>query len=169
MLEVCADQIVKRVPSDGQHRLPVAFRIVEAVEKVNASRAGGSDAYTQPAGIFRVAAGGERRGLLVPNLYELQLVLMGPKGFKHSVYTISWKTEDYFYSPIDEPLYDHVCYCHHILLRILQNSAHRISRRWFELCLKGRRKVQMVRKCGWLLANTRLFVRHASRTSDLGR
>jgi hypothetical protein len=58
----------------------------------------------------------------VPNLYELQLLSMGPKGFKHSVYTVSGKAEDHFYSPIDEPLYDHVCYCHHTLLRILRTG-----------------------------------------------
>jgi hypothetical protein len=105
---------------NGQHRLTIAFGIVKAIEKVNAAGARGSDAYSHPARVFRVATGGERRGFLVPNLYELQLVSMGPKSFKHSVYTISGKAEDYFYSPIDEPLYDHVCYCHHTLLKILR-------------------------------------------------
>ena len=37
LLKIGTDEIVKRVPSDGQHRLPITFRIVEAVKKVNAS------------------------------------------------------------------------------------------------------------------------------------
>ena len=73
LLVMGADQIVKGVAGDRQHRLAVELRIVKSVQQVNAAGAGGREADAQASGEFGVAAGGERGGFLMPHLDELHL------------------------------------------------------------------------------------------------
>ncbi len=104
LLIVRADQIVEGMAGDGKYGLPVALRIVEAVEQVNAAGAGCGETDPQTAGIFRVAAGGEGRGLFVPYLDEADLLLVCPQGLENSVYAVAGKPKYRIDAPFDQAL-----------------------------------------------------------------
>ena len=102
LLVVGADQIMKRVARDGEHGLPVAFRIVEAVEQMNAAGPGRRKAHAETAGVFCIAAGGEGCGLFVPDLDKSDLFLIRPQRLENSIHAIAGKTENRFDAPLDE-------------------------------------------------------------------
>ena len=55
LLRVRVDQVVELKAGDRQHRLAVELGVVEAVEQMNAARAGGGQADAELAGVFGVA------------------------------------------------------------------------------------------------------------------
>src|SRR5205814_3193160 len=75
LLREGVDEIVKLQAGDRQHRGAVELRVIEPVEQMNAARPRGREANAEPSGVFGVAAGHERRGLLMANLDEADLVL----------------------------------------------------------------------------------------------
>src|SRR5438552_1929969 len=81
MMGVGVDQVVVVVAGDGQDRLAVHLGVIQAIEEVDAARAAGSQAATQPAGVLGIAAGHERRRFLVPHLQEANPVLARPQRF----------------------------------------------------------------------------------------
>src|ERR1700683_755861 len=105
LLVVRADQIVKCVARDGQHRLAVTLRVVKTIQKVYATRARGSDAHSKPARILRVTAGGEGCGFFMPYLDELDFPLVRAQGFEDTVYTIARKAKNRVHAPPDQPLH----------------------------------------------------------------
>jgi hypothetical protein len=73
LLVVRAEREALLLADDGQHRRVVELRVVEAVQEVDRSRAGGGDADADLAGELRVAAGHEGGHLLVAYLDELRV------------------------------------------------------------------------------------------------
>ena len=61
LLVVRADQVVEGVAGDREHRLAVALGVVQAVEQVDAARAGGRQADAEASGELGVAARRRRR------------------------------------------------------------------------------------------------------------
>src|SRR5581483_8220899 len=96
------NQIMEMMAGDRQDRLPIELGIIQTIQQMNASRAGGGHAHTQPPGIFRITAGHESGRLLMPHLQETQLVAMGAQRFHNAIDTISRKTEDNLHAPINE-------------------------------------------------------------------
>ena len=75
LLVTRADEVVVGLTRQGEHRRAVHLRVVEAVEQMNRAGPGGRKADAEPTGVFRVAAGHERRGLFVSHLHEREAVL----------------------------------------------------------------------------------------------
>ena len=67
---MCADEIVKGVPGNRQDRLSVEFRVVQAVEQVNATGSGRRQTDAQPPSKFRIATGRERGRFLMSHLNQ---------------------------------------------------------------------------------------------------
>ena len=88
------------MPGDGQHRLAVQLGVVEAVEQVDAARAGGGQADAQPAGVLGVAAGHERRRLLVAHLDEADRVLALAQRLHDAVDAVAGQAEDDLHAPV---------------------------------------------------------------------
>jgi len=104
LLVMRADQVVKGMAGDGQDRLQVAFRVIKAVQQMNASGAGGRKTNSKTAGELGIAAGGEGGRFLVPHLDESQFLLMRAQCLEDAVNAISGETENGIDSPLDEPL-----------------------------------------------------------------
>ena len=71
LLVVAAERGARLLADDGDHRLVVELRVVEAVQQVDGAGAGGGDAHADLAGELGVAAGHEGGHLLVARLDEL--------------------------------------------------------------------------------------------------
>ena len=108
LLVIHADQVVKSVPGDGEHRLQIALGVIETIEQVNAAGTGCGAAYAEAAGVFRVADSGEGRGLFMPHLDEAKLVLMGAQRLEETVHAVAGKSEDGIHAPLDEPFNDQI-------------------------------------------------------------
>src|SRR5581483_9917235 len=68
LLGVRVDQVVKMMSGDGQHRLAVELRVIEAVQEMNPARAGGGEANAETAGVLGITAGHEGGRLFMPDL-----------------------------------------------------------------------------------------------------
>ena len=114
LLIVHADEVVEGVAGDGEDWLQVALGIVQAVEEMHAAGARGRAADADSSGVFGVAAGSKGGRLFVPNLNELQLVLVCAQRFEEAVDTIPGIPEDGIHTPFDQPFNDQVgnCLCH---------------------------------------------------------
>ena len=78
----------------------VELGVVEAVEQVDAAGAGGGEADAEPAGVLGVAAGHERRRLLVPHLDEADLVLALAQRLHDAVDAVAGQAEDDVDAPV---------------------------------------------------------------------
>jgi hypothetical protein len=111
LLVMRSDQVVKSMTRNGEHGLAIAFRIVQAVQQVDAAGARSREAHTKAARVLGIAASCKRSTFFVPNLDELDCLLMRSKRFKDSVDAVARKAEDRFDSPINLSLDQQVCYC----------------------------------------------------------
>lgn len=93
---------------DGEHGVTVHFGVVEAVEEMNAARAGGGDADADAAGEFGIRAGGEGSGFLVPHVDETNAVLVLTQSFEDAVDAIAGQTENRVHTPGDEAFDQHI-------------------------------------------------------------
>src|SRR5437764_7211378 len=93
LLRLGGQQVVELKPGDRQYRDTVEFGVVEPVQQVNAAGPRGRDADAEPAGEFRVAAGGEGRGLLVPHLDKANAVLAFAERLDNAVDAITGDAE----------------------------------------------------------------------------
>src|ERR1041384_1027117 len=75
-----------------------------------AAGARGGHADAEPARVFGVTAGGESGRLFVPDLDELDLLLMSSERFEDAVDAIAGKTEDRVNAPSHQPLDQFICY-----------------------------------------------------------
>src|SRR4051812_19687083 len=85
LLCVGPDEIVKLQAGDGDHRLAVEFSIVEPIQKVDSTRAGGGNADADPACEFGPRAGHERSRFFMANLDKADLLPIFPEGFDNAV------------------------------------------------------------------------------------
>lgn len=81
------------MPSDGKHRLQVALCIIKSVEQMHTTWARGGAAHPKTPCVLCIAHGGEGRGLFMPHLDELQLVLMRSQRLEEPVHSISGKAK----------------------------------------------------------------------------
>jgi hypothetical protein len=102
LLRVCADQVVRRHPGDGQHRLAVELRVVQAVEQMDAPRARCRQTDAEPAGELRIAARHEGRRLLVAHLHEPNAILALPQRLHDPVDAVTRQPEDDADVPVGE-------------------------------------------------------------------
>jgi len=102
------DQIVIMMSGDREHRLAVHFGVIEAVEQMDAARAGGGQADAELAGVLGVAARHERGGLLMAHLDEADQLLALPQRLDDAVDAVSRDTEDGIHSPVDQVLHQDV-------------------------------------------------------------
>ena len=103
-----ADQVGKRVARNGKHGLTVALGVIQAVEQVNAARAGRRHANAEISGEFRVAACGEGGCLFVPHLHIFQLALVLSPGIENSVDPVPREGEHGIDSPIQKPFNEQI-------------------------------------------------------------
>ena len=75
--EAAADLFAGNVRGDGQHRGSGAVGVVESVDQVQVSRTAGTGAHREPAGQLGFRRGGERRGLLMPDVNPVDPALRG--------------------------------------------------------------------------------------------
>jgi hypothetical protein len=86
------------------HRLVIQFRVVQAVEQVDRTRARRRHAAPHLTGELRVRARHERAHLLVPWLDELRVAPCPAEGAEHPVDPVARVPEDPVDSPFAEPL-----------------------------------------------------------------
>ncbi len=102
LLVMRADQVVKRMARDGEHRLPIAFRVVKPVQQMHAAGTGGRETHAQAPRVFGVSTRRKSCCFFVADLDESDLVFARSKRFKNPVYPVSGKAEDRVHSPIDQ-------------------------------------------------------------------
>src|SRR5690349_17889360 len=128
-----------------QHRLAVAFGIIESIQKMNPTGTRRSHADAETPSVLGIAAGGERRGLFVPHLNKFDFLLARPQRLEKTIYTVTREAENGIDAPADQPLEHEVgyCFCHGIFSLLPgssvsafggnQSSCHRessVSRRF---------------------------------------
>ena len=101
LLGVRIDQIVISEASNGQDRLSIQLRIIEAVQQVDTSGTRGREAHAQSPGKFRITACHECRRFLMSNLNETNALLTLPQGFHNAVNAITGKSENRIHTPFD--------------------------------------------------------------------
>src|SRR5487761_168302 len=101
-------QTVISLAGNRQHRRAIQLGIIEAVEQMNRTRPGGRRAHPQPAGIFGIGAGHERRRFLVPHLYETQALLALPQRLEKTVNTIAWEAKNGVHAPVFKRIGHHI-------------------------------------------------------------
>ena len=74
LLVAAAERAARLLADDRDHRLMIELGVVEAVQQVDRARAGRRQADADLARELRMAAGHERRHLLVAHLDELRVV-----------------------------------------------------------------------------------------------
>ncbi len=124
----------------GQHRLAIHLGVVEAIEEMNRTGAGGGDTAAEPAGVLRVRARHEGGGFLVPHLHESHLLLMNPERLHQAVNTVTGEAKDRINPPIVDRLNEdigsrpldgrrflhcHCLFCHVIVSLRYSNRALR--------------------------------------------
>ena len=75
LLGVRINQVVESVSGDGQNRLAVEFRVIQAIEQMNSARPGGSQAHSQFACVFGIRTGHECGRLFVTHVNETDSIL----------------------------------------------------------------------------------------------
>ena len=96
------EQIVVVAAGDGQDGLLVELGVIEAVEQVEAARAGGGEADAEAARELGVSAGGKCGGLFMAHLNELDAVLALAQGLHDGVDAIAGNAKDDVDAPGDE-------------------------------------------------------------------
>jgi hypothetical protein len=99
LLELRADQIVKRGAGDREHRRRIHVRIVQAIQEVNRSGSGGRQANAELAGELGVTRGHERGRLLVPHRDKANLVLSFAQRLNEGVDAVADDAKDKRYLP----------------------------------------------------------------------
>ncbi len=102
LLIVSADQIVERVAGDGEYRLAIALRVVQAVEEMDAARSRGREADAEASGVLGVAAGGEGSCLLVADLNEGDFLPTFSQRLEDAVDAVAGQAEDGVHAPSNE-------------------------------------------------------------------
>ena len=108
LLGVSADQVVELQACDRQHRRTIHLRVVEAIQQVDSTRAGGGEADAEFPGVFGVAAGHECGGFFMPHMNKANFVLARAQRFHDAVDTVSGQPEDHFDTPIDQRFHEHI-------------------------------------------------------------
>ena len=117
LLVVRSDQVVKGVAGNREHRLAIAFRIIQPVQQMDSARAGSREANTQPACVLGVTASCECGSFFVPHLNEADLFSWVRSASKIPLTPSPGKPKIVFNAPVDQSLNQQVCYCFgHILL-----------------------------------------------------
>ena len=101
LLIMRADQIVKRMTRDGEHRLPIALRIVKPIEQMHAAGTGGRQTHAELARVFGITTCRECCSFFVADLDEPDFVFARSKRFEDAVDSISRKSEDRLHPPVD--------------------------------------------------------------------
>ena len=99
LLVVAAESRALLLPDDGEHRLVVHLRVVEAVQQVDRARPRDGDADADLARELGMRAGHEGRELLVARLDELHL-LVAPEGTHDAVDAIARIAVDALHTPL---------------------------------------------------------------------
>src|SRR5438552_11844333 len=116
LLGESADEVVILQSGNGQHRRLVELGVVEAIEQVNAARAGSSQTNAQLAGQLGVSAGAESGGFFVAHLNEANFFLMSAQGFHDAVDAVARQAKDNFYAPVNQGFDQYVGCSHGALL-----------------------------------------------------
>lgn len=110
LLIVRADQVMVGMAGNGEHRLAIAFSIVQPIDQMQATGTRGGQADSQAMSELGIGAGRECRRLFVPDLYECNTVLAGSQGFKESVDTVAGIAKDCIDAPGDQSLNERIGY-----------------------------------------------------------
>jgi hypothetical protein len=86
----------------------VHFRVVQTIQKMNASPPGGRNTNSKPAGELCVGAGHKSRRLFVPDMDEPYPLLLLAQSLKDSVDAIARQTEHSVNAPRKEPFYKYI-------------------------------------------------------------
>ena len=109
LLPLRVDQIMIVMARNGQHRLPIHFGIIQAIEQMNAARTGSAQTNTQLARVFGVAAGHEGGGLFMADLDKANLLLVLPQRFHDAIDAIAGQAENDFHAPVDKSFSEKIC------------------------------------------------------------
>ena len=114
LLVIAAHRRRSGLPDDRDHRLVIHRGVVQAVEEVDRSRSGSSQADARLTGELRVRARHERGHLFVPDLHEPRLVAQRLEARHDSVDAVAGITEDPLHAPLAQPPYyvlaDRLCH-----------------------------------------------------------
>jgi hypothetical protein len=103
LLRIGADEVVVLQAGDGEHGLAVELGVVKPVQEMQAAGPGSGEAHAELAGVFRVPAGHERRGLLVSHLDEADPVGALAQRFHDPVDAVPGQAENDLYVPVEQP------------------------------------------------------------------
>jgi hypothetical protein len=95
--------VVVGLPGDRQYGRAIHLGIVETVKKVDRAGAAGGKADTEPPGELGVAAGHERRALLVSHLHEADALPQFPQPLHEAIDAIAGQAEDHLNAPRHQP------------------------------------------------------------------
>ncbi len=108
LLIVAAKRRTLLLTDDGDHRLVVGFGVVEAVQKMNGTRAGSRQAHADFSGELRVRARHERRKLLVTRLHETNAVSTAAKRAHDAVDAVTRISVDALHAPLRKTLQEKI-------------------------------------------------------------
>ena len=112
-----ANQIAMLQTCNRQHRRVVHLCVVEAVQKMNASRTGSGNTHAEPAGELRVGAGHKSGGLFMPHMNESYPLLLLAESLEDSIDAIARQTEYGVNAPGEQAFYEYVRCVTHLCLR----------------------------------------------------
>src|SRR5205823_4121832 len=108
LLVVAAERGHRLLADEGDDGLVVELRVVKAVQEVDRAGAGGRDADADLAGELRVAAGHERRHLLVADLDELGVAAGTVERAEERVDAVAGIAVDPVDTPLRQPFEDEI-------------------------------------------------------------
>ena len=107
------DKVAMLQAGDREDRCMVHLRVVETIQKMNATWAGGCDTNAQLAGELRIGAGHKGGSLFMPHVNEPYPFLLLAKGLEDPVDPIARQTEYGVNAPGEQTFYKYVrCVTH---------------------------------------------------------
>ena len=112
LLGVSTNQIVILQAGYCQHRLFVELGVVQAVQQVDSTRAGGCNTHSQAPGVLGISTGHESGSFLMTYLNELNLVLGLSKCLDNPVHAVARQSEHNFHAPVEQTIHQYFPACH---------------------------------------------------------
>jgi hypothetical protein len=155
--------IARPIPDDRDHRLVIELCVVESVQQMDGARTRRRHAYADLAGELGMAAGHERRHLLVANLHELEFARGAVERTHDAVDAIARITVDARNAPFVKPREEKVAdRCRH---RVRPGRKAGCKRLYLAGASPQQRRCRRLAS-GWMRTHSRKF---NERTAGMGR
>ena len=104
LLVMHAHHVVIGLPGDRQHGRAVHLGVVKTIEQVDRAGPAGGNADAEPTRELGVAAGHERRALLVSHLHEADAFAQLPQPLHEAIDAVAGQAEDHINPPGHQPI-----------------------------------------------------------------